>query len=125
MKKSLFALMSLGLLLTACGEQSQKEKSEPFTDDVAVALSAGGSIDLNNLQWTREPAGYEVKGDTIVITIGSSHRPLATHLLSLPERQCPCPSDEDAGEVLQLCRKDRLHTEPSTLRPVRHRHVPG
>jgi len=68
MKKSLFAMMSLGLLLTACGEQSQKETSEPFTDDVAVALSAGGSIDLNNLQWTRETAGYEVKGDTIVIT---------------------------------------------------------
>jgi len=39
-----------------------------FTDDVQVALADSGHIDLNSLQWTREPKGYEVKGDTILIT---------------------------------------------------------
>ena len=39
-----------------------------FTDDVQVALADSGHIDLSSLQWTREPKGYEVKGDIILIT---------------------------------------------------------
>ena len=39
-----------------------------FTDDVQTALADSGRIDLNSLQWTREPKGYEVKNDTILIT---------------------------------------------------------
>ena len=33
-----------------------------------MALADSGHIDLSSLQWTREPKGYEVKGDTILIT---------------------------------------------------------
>ena len=36
----------------------------------------------------------------------SEDRPLAAHLLSLPERQCPRASDEDAREVFQLRGED-------------------
>ena len=68
MQKTFLTLLGVSLLLTACGKQSQEETSEPFTDDVAAALSAGGKIDLNSMEWTRKPAGYEVSGDTIIIT---------------------------------------------------------
>ena len=68
MQKTFLTLLGVSLLLTACGKQSQEETSEPFTDDVAAALSAGGKIDLNSMEWTRKPSGYEVSGDTIIIT---------------------------------------------------------
>ncbi len=68
MQKTFLTLLGVSLLLTSCGKQSQEETSEPFTDDVAAALSAGGKLDLNSMEWTRKPAGYEVSGDTIIIT---------------------------------------------------------
>ena len=68
MKKTFLAVLSISMLLAACGKQSQEETTESFTDDVAAALSEGGHIDLSNLQWTREPAGFDVKNDTIAIT---------------------------------------------------------
>ena len=55
-------------MLTACGQQNKNETAMDFTDDVQVALADSGHIDLSSLQWTREPKGYEVKGDTILIT---------------------------------------------------------
>ena len=67
MKKT-FLLTSLAILLGACGGNTPKESNEEFTDNVKEALANGGQIDLNSLQWTREPAGFEVKGDTIAIT---------------------------------------------------------
>ena len=68
MKKQLFSLISICLLLTACGQQNKNETKMDFVDNVQVALSDNGHIDLKSLQWTREPKGYEVKGDTIFIT---------------------------------------------------------
>ena len=68
MQKSILTLVSVTLLLTACGKQSQEETNETFTDAVTTALSEGGTIDMNSFEWTREPAGFEVKGDTIAIT---------------------------------------------------------
>ena len=68
MQKSILTLASITLLLTACGRQSQEGKNESYSDGVTTALSEGGHIDFNNFKWTREPAGFEVKGDTIVIT---------------------------------------------------------
>ncbi len=68
MKKKLFSLLCAGLMLTACGQQNKNETTMDFTDDVQVALADSGHIDLSSLQWTREPKGYEVKGDTILIT---------------------------------------------------------
>ena len=68
MQKSILTLVSATLLLTACGKQGQEETNETFTDAVTTALSEGGTIDMNSFEWTREPAGFEVKGDTISIT---------------------------------------------------------
>ena len=65
--KNIF-LLSAGLALASCGQQGQTELETGFQDDVKTALSNGGSIDINSLQWTREPGGFEVKGDTILIT---------------------------------------------------------
>ena len=56
MKKKLFSILCAGLILTACGH------------NVKVALSDSGHINLDSLQWTREPAACEIKNDTIRIT---------------------------------------------------------
>ena len=78
MKKKQFSILCIGLILTACGQQNKNETTMDFTDDVQVALADSGRIDLNSLQWTREPKGYEVKGDTILMVktdfTGSHHR---------------------------------------------------
>ena len=68
MKYKLFSLLSIGLMLTACGQQNKNETTMDFVDNVKVALADSGTINLDSLQWTREPAGFEVKGDTIRIT---------------------------------------------------------
>ena len=61
-------IIACGLMLTACAKKETKETVMDFTDNVKVALENGGKIDLNALKWTREPGGFEVKGDTILIT---------------------------------------------------------
>ena len=66
--KKLFTLLCIGLLFTACAQQTKNETDMEFTDNVKEALADSGRIDLNSLQWTREPGGFEVKGDTILIT---------------------------------------------------------
>jgi len=68
MKKKQFSILCIGLILTACVQQNKNETTMDFTDDVQTALADSGRIDLNSLQWTREPKGYEVKDDTILIT---------------------------------------------------------
>ena len=68
MNKKLFSLLCLGLMLSACGHQDKERTVTEFVDNVQVALTDSGHIDLNSLQWTREPKGYEVKADTILIT---------------------------------------------------------
>ena len=66
--KKLFMLLCIGLLFTACAQQTKNETDMDFVDNVKEALADSGRIDLNSLQWTREPGGFEVKGDTILIT---------------------------------------------------------
>ena len=66
--KKLFTLLCIGLLFMACAQQTKNETDMEFTDNVKVALADSGRVDLNSLQWTREPGGFEVKGDTILIT---------------------------------------------------------
>ena len=68
MHKNDYTLLTLILMFTACGSQSQKEREMIFVDEVKKVLVDSGRIDLTSLQWTREPAGYEVKDDTILIT---------------------------------------------------------
>ena len=55
-------------VLTGCNNKGNEAEKTDFIDDVKVALSDSGRIDLNKLQWTREPQGFEVKGDTIFVT---------------------------------------------------------
>jgi len=68
--KSLNVLLVIALCLgvIACGNNSQKASEMEFTDSAAEALANDGQINLNQLQWTREPAACEIKGDTISIT---------------------------------------------------------
>ena len=131
MKKKLFSILCAGLMLTACGQQNKNETTMDFTDDVQVALADSGHIDLSSLQWTREPEGFEVKGDTILITTApktdlwqrtyyhfqNDNAPVlqmkAAHLLSLPERQCARIADEDPREVLQFRGEDRFYRQSS------------
>ena len=54
--------------LTGCNNKESKVESTDFVDDVRTALTNSGRIDLSRFQWTREPAGFELKGDTISIT---------------------------------------------------------
>ena len=69
MRKNIFFFLGVSLLLAACGQQTKNEsQTVDFKDNVVEALSDSGRIDLNNLQWTREPAAYEVRNDTLVIT---------------------------------------------------------
>ena len=56
-------------MLAACGQKAeQKEDTMDSTDVVKMALAGNGKIDLNALQWTREPKSVEMKGDTIFVT---------------------------------------------------------
>ena len=68
MRNSIFFVLGACLMLIACGQQNQKETNMDFTDHVKMALADSGRISLDSLQWTREPTGFEVKGDTIRIT---------------------------------------------------------
>ena len=53
----------------ACGQSSRKAASDTdFTDSVSEALASGGQINLEELQWTREPAGFEIQDGVISIT---------------------------------------------------------
>ena len=54
--------------LSSCSLKDNEPQTAEFVDDVKVALANEGRIDLNSLQWTREPAACEIKGDTILIT---------------------------------------------------------
>lgn len=64
--KLLFPL--IGLLIIACGNPGQNASEANYIDSVTEALSNGGHIDLDNLQWTREPKAFEVKDNVITIT---------------------------------------------------------
>ena len=64
--KTLF--IALCICAVSCSNPSQETSGADFTDSVAGALADGGKIDMDLLQWTREPAACEIKGDTISIT---------------------------------------------------------
>ena len=67
MKKNIILVLTT-FFVGACGQKAQEDTIEVTNDNVTEALQNGGRIDLNALQWTREPAGFEIKGDTIAIT---------------------------------------------------------
>lgn len=65
--KSIFAY-GVSILVAACGQAKQDTADTEFVDCVSEALANGGQINLESLQWTREPQAFKVKGDSIEIT---------------------------------------------------------
>ena len=67
---NLIKILFVGICLCAvsCVSPSPKTTDIEFIDSVADALAGGGQIDLGQLQWTREPAAFEIKDGTISIT---------------------------------------------------------
>ena len=59
------------LILAACGNRVQKVSDSEFVDSVAEALVNCGQINLDQMQWTREPAACEIKDGVISITTAS------------------------------------------------------
>lgn len=69
MKKiSQLLIMSMSLFFASCGSNAPDTTETDAPDCVAVALASGGKVDLSDFQWTREPASFSVKGDTLSIT---------------------------------------------------------
>ena len=60
--------IGLCLFAVACGNTARKASESDFTDSVADALARGGQINLEQLQWTREPASWKIKEGVISIT---------------------------------------------------------
>ena len=61
-------ILSFCLVIAACGNQGHAPVNDNFFDCVTEALSNDGDIDLNLLQWTREPQAFEVNDGIITIT---------------------------------------------------------
>jgi regulation of enolase protein 1 (concanavalin A-like superfamily) len=68
MEKKLLSFLVIGLVLSACSNQDKSEVKSDAADNVQTALANNGQVDISNLQWTRQPESYEVKGDTILVT---------------------------------------------------------
>jgi regulation of enolase protein 1 (concanavalin A-like superfamily) len=69
MKKiSKLLIMSMSLFFASCGNNTPATTETDAPDCVAAALAAGGKVDFSDFQWTREPASFSVKGDTLAIT---------------------------------------------------------
>ena len=60
--------MSMSLFFASCGNNTPATTETDAPDCVAAALAAGGKVDFSEFQWTREPASFSVKGDTLAIT---------------------------------------------------------
>ena len=66
--KQAVLMAGIALMLGACGQKTEKEPANDYVDHVSQALRDEGRISPEWLAWTREPAGFEVIGDTIAIT---------------------------------------------------------
>ena len=65
MKRSTaFFATCLGFIMASCTNTSEST----FVDGVADALDNEGKINLERLEWTREPQSFNVNGDTLTIT---------------------------------------------------------
>ncbi len=67
-KRNIFMLIAAAAFVAGCSGSNSEKVVADSVDDVTEALRVGGSIDLNRLQWTREPAAFEVVGDTVRVT---------------------------------------------------------
>lgn len=60
MKRFALTVMAIGMM--ACTQTTIEN-----TDVVAEIINNGSSLDLNELQWTREPKSFDISGDTITV----------------------------------------------------------
>ena len=67
-KPDCLLILGFCLFFAACGNHGHDPVDDNFFDSVTEALSNDGNIDLNRLQWTREPQAFEVNDGTITIT---------------------------------------------------------
>ena len=62
------ALSVIGICLMTCSCNTSNTSNVIIRDQVESALSDEGNINLHELQWTREPKAFSIKGDTLEIT---------------------------------------------------------
>ena len=67
-KPNCLLILCFSLVVAACGNHGQTPVNDEFCDIVTEALSNEGRIDLNRLQWTREPQAFDVNDGIIAIT---------------------------------------------------------
>ena len=65
MKRSTTLLATcLSFIMASCTDTSES----PFVDAVSDALGNDGKVNIELLEWTREPQNFNVSGDTLTIT---------------------------------------------------------
>lgn len=65
MKRSTaFFATCLSFIMASCTDTSEST----FVDGVTEALNNQGKVNIELLEWTREPQGFNVNGDTVTIT---------------------------------------------------------
>ena len=62
--KKLITAIFLSLIMTSCRYNSESA----FVDGVTQALNDGGKVDIELLEWTREPLDFSIDGDTLTVT---------------------------------------------------------
>lgn len=67
-KPNRLLILSICLVIAACGNHRNAPVNDNFFDSVTEALSNDGNIDLNQLQWTREPQAFELNDGVITVT---------------------------------------------------------
>ena len=67
-KPDCLLILGICLIIAACGNHGNAPVNDIFFDSITEALSNDGNIDLNRLQWTREPQAFEVNDGVITIT---------------------------------------------------------
>ena len=71
-KVSKLLIMSMSLFFASCGNNAPVKTETDAPDCVAAALAAGGKVDRSDFQWTREPASFSARGETLAITTATN-----------------------------------------------------
>ena len=62
-RTSILTATCVGFIMASCTNTSEAQ----FVDAVADAMANEGKVNIELLEWTREPQGFEVSGDTLII----------------------------------------------------------
>jgi hypothetical protein len=62
-----FLIFGLCMCAASCSNRPQSNSEIEYIDSVSEALADNGTINLDHMAWTREPAAYSVQGDTVTI----------------------------------------------------------